>query len=69
MHFSERFNVLFTVRTHTFQGRGEKQSDETSSTTDSSPREEKLKPIPTPRKTKPSRPPDPVTVSSRILFS
>ncbi|VDO27829.1 unnamed protein product [Onchocerca flexuosa] len=50
-------------RTHSSsQGRGEKQNDETSSTTDSSPREEKLKPIPTPRKTKSSRPPDSVTV-------
>uniref|UniRef100_A0A8R1XZ77 PH domain-containing protein n=1 Tax=Onchocerca volvulus TaxID=6282 RepID=A0A8R1XZ77_ONCVO len=58
------------VRTHSSsQGRGEKQNDETSSTTDSSPREEKLKPIPTPRKTKFSRPPDSVTIERDSLNS
>uniref|UniRef100_A0A7I4KCE0 Bm2554, isoform c n=1 Tax=Brugia malayi TaxID=6279 RepID=A0A7I4KCE0_BRUMA len=58
------------VRMHSSsQGRGEKQSDGTSSTTDSSPREEKLKPIPTPRKTKPSRPLDPITIERDSLNS
>ncbi|KAM3717124.1 Pleckstrin [Dirofilaria immitis] len=58
------------VRMHTLsQGKGEKPSDETSSTTDSSPHEEKVKPIPTPRKTKPSGPLDPITIERDSLNS
>ncbi|MCP9264746.1 Pleckstrin-likey domain-containing family H member 1 [Dirofilaria immitis] len=59
-----------SVRMHTLsQGKGEKPSDETSSTTDSSPHEEKVKPIPTPRKTKPSGPLDPITIERDSLNS
>ncbi|VDN18480.1 unnamed protein product, partial [Gongylonema pulchrum] len=42
----------FSARTHDSSQVKEKQGDETSSNTDSSPWEENLKPVPTPRKTK-----------------
>ncbi|VDN06753.1 unnamed protein product [Thelazia callipaeda] len=50
-HLKKPFRTLSSPHAH-----GEKQNDEASSTTDSSPFEEKLKPIPTPRKTKSAGP-------------